>query len=65
MEFLIKVVIFVVIMHVVMYVINKLVPVPTYNDKKKECPPHVWDYDETGFLICMTCKIRPGYSGRE
>lgn len=32
--------------------------------KKSECPPHKWDYDETGFLICLTCKSRPGYAGR-
>jgi len=34
------------------------------SDKKKSCPPHKWDYDETGFLICDTCKSRPGYAGR-
>lgn len=33
-------------------------------DKKSSCPPHLWDYDETGFLICSTCKSRPGYAGR-
>lgn len=38
-----------------------------YTGKKEKnwCPPHVWVYDETGFLICSTCNNRPGYNPRE
>jgi len=34
------------------------------SSKKSSCPPHKWDYDETGFLACLTCKSKPGYEGR-
>lgn len=37
----------------------------TGKPKKNWCPPHVWIYDETGFLICDVCHNRPGYQGRE
>lgn len=34
-------------------------------DLPDDCPPHRWEYDDTGFLICKDCNGRPGYSGRE
>lgn len=27
--------------------------------KPKNCPPHKWQEDETGHLICSVCQFRP------
>lgn len=27
-----------------------------YTDKKIDCPPHKWSYNERGYLHCSICK---------
>lgn len=63
--------IFLVVLISVIFIMNLILPPPgskieaMTEPKKKQCPPHVWEYGSDGFLYCILCKNKPGYNPRD